>query len=74
MAGRFAKYEKVAQSYTRFFDCDDIALSLERKADLYMISTLNDKKANNADVAKDLAHSNNLIDKLNDRVKHISVV
>ena len=70
MAERFEKYEKVAQSYSKFFDSDEIALSLERKADMYMIASLNDKKANNEDVKQ----TNHLIEKLNERVKHIAVV
>ena len=70
MKGRFEKYEKTAKSYERFFDNDDIQLSLDRKADLYMIASLNDRKANNEDVT----NSNHLIEKLNDRVKHVSVV
>ena len=35
-----------------------------------MIASLNDRKANNEDVA----NSNVLIEKLNDRVKHLSVI
>ena len=70
MAGRFEKYDKVSKAYERFFDNDDIQISLDRKADKYMLLQLNDKKASNEDVQ----HTHFLLEKLNDRVKHVSVV
>jgi len=50
MAGRFEKYDKVSKAYERFFYNDDIQISLDRKADKYMLLQLNDKKASNEDV------------------------
>lgn len=43
---------------------------MERKADLMKVNKMNDNKADKTDLNK----TNNLIDNLNERVKHLSVL
>lgn len=53
-----------------FFDNDDLTLRLERKAEIHHITKINEIKANKYDLAK----TNDLIESLNERVKHLSNV
>ena len=70
MTTKFAKYDHVAKAFQKYFSEDDLSLSLERKPDLYMLAEMNSKKAGKEEVAR----MEELINSLNHRVKHLSVV
>ena len=70
METRFAKYEIVAKAFNKYFTQDNLQMSLERKADLYMLAEMNAKKANKEEVSQ----TQSLIENLNQRVKHLSIV
>ena len=67
---RFTKYQKVAQSFEKFFDQNNLDLVIERKADIYQLQELGSQKADKDDVEA----TNTRISNLNDKVKHLSII
>lgn len=67
---KFSKYQDVYRDFSKFFDQDALRLQLERKCDLHMFEQLNDSKA--AKTSVEYEHS--LIENLNERVKHLSIL
>ena len=70
MKTSLAKYEAVCNSFSRFFDSDDLNLALERKADIGMVAKVDDLKASK----QELQQSKAMVESLNDRVKHLSIL
>ena len=67
---RFIKYEKVSKAFEKFLYCDDITSKMDQKADKYLLTKMDEEKANK----QDLASANTNINELNDRIKHLSVI
>jgi len=67
---KFIRYEKVYTNFAKFFDNDDLILRLDRKADIVTFDRLDALKANRLELHETKA----LIDNLNDRVKHLSII
>ena len=70
MYTRFAKYERVALSFQKFFDQDELEKRLGRKADLCLVRDMGEVKADR----KNLEKTNGCIDNLNERVKYLAVL
>ena len=51
MEDRFAKYSEVAKQFTKYFSEDSLSLSLERKADIYMLDRLDDRKVDKKELS-----------------------
>lgn len=48
---KLKQYEQVTKSFSQFFGQDDLSSLLDRKADIELISRLQDSKADHEDVA-----------------------
>ena len=68
LVSKFAQYEAVRNDFKKFFGQDELSFIIDSKADVKMIDVMNMKKANKTD----LNATEELIENLNDRVKHIS--
>ena len=66
--GKFKKYEAVRNEFKKFFGQDELTFVIDNKADIKMIDVMNSKKANKTDIYA----TEELIESLNDRVKHIA--
>ena len=58
------------KEFKKFFDNNELALQLSRKCDMGMFHKLNDTKA----TRDELKFEHSLIESLNDRIKHLSVL
>ena len=63
-------YERVLNQFQKFFDQEELAKIIDRKADVHMVQQVQDQKANKADVDTLLG----LIDTVHERLKHISIL
>ena len=70
MQTKFIKYEQVYKGFEKFFDGNDLKLMIDRKADIGLISQLADEKA----TKNELCESKVLIENVNERLKHVSVI
>lgn len=70
LLAKLDNYEQVVKSFSKFFDTDELAAVLERKADMELVRRLQDNKAE----AKDLTVLQANLNALNNRLKHVSVV
>ena len=70
MHTRFARYDRVALSFQKFFDQDELEKRLGRKADLTLLRDIGEAKADNIELNK----TNSCIDSLNERVKYLAVL
>lgn len=66
----FQKYENVAKEFQKFFNKEELSAAFDRKADIEMINELNQFKATKTQIEE----TKKLIDNLNFRLKHISIV
>ena len=60
----------MAQAFSKFFDTDELAAVLERKADMELVRRLQDQKADDHEMK--ILKKN--LKSINDRLKHLSVV
>lgn len=67
---KFMRYEQVRRDFSKFFNIELLEIQFDKKADMEMITMLNDQKVNNTD----LAQTRYTIENLNERVKHLSVI
>ena len=70
MKNKFSKYETVTKAFQKFFNEEEISIMLDRKVDKNMLAQMSDSKASK----EDLIYTNSLVDSLNERMKHLSVV
>lgn len=63
-------YEKVLSQFQKFFDQEELSKTLERKADLEYVMTLQDIKANKLDLEGCVT----LIQSVYERLKHLSIL
>jgi hypothetical protein len=67
---KLSQYDRVAKSFTRFFNQDELGQILDKKADLELIQRLQDTKATKVE----LNYLSSLIDALNGRIKHLAIL
>ena len=70
MRTRFERYDKLSREFSKFFSQDELSIQLERKANISMVDQVVLIKADKEEVA----HTNVLIENLNERLKYLSVV
>ena len=70
MRNKLKKYEQVYIDFRQFFDGNELNKKLDSKPDAHKFMELYDVKASR----DELRHTNSLIDNLNDRVKHLSIL
>ena len=70
MKNKFSKYETVTKAFQKFFNEEEISIMMDRKVDKNMLAQMSDTKASK----EELKQTNSLIDSLNERMKHLSVV
>lgn len=67
---KLSLYDRVAESFQRFFGQDELQQVLDRKADLELVQRLQDTKA----TKQEITYQSSLIDALNVRLKHMSIL
>ena len=60
----------MVRAFSQFFNQEEIGAVIDRKADLELVSRIQDSKANKVEIPV----LQNQIDALNNRIKHISVL
>ena len=70
MYSRFAKYERVALSFQKFFNSDELDKRISRKADLCLLNDISEVKAD----SKDLEKTNACLESLNEKIKYLAVL
>ena len=69
MKNKLMQYEKVVNSFKKFFDQEEIGALIDRKADIELLSHLEEKKAN----VKDISTLHSLFLRLDEKMKYLSV-
>ena len=67
---RLKKYDEVYREFRKFFNDDALNVKLKQKADKNMLDKINDLKASKYE----LQHVHGLVENLNERVKHVSII
>lgn len=70
VAYKLDSYEKVTKQFQKYFNTEELQSTLEGKADLRMIESLRQTKAQKSDVTE----VQNLLSALNVRLKHVSIL
>jgi len=65
-----SSYERVLNQFSKFFDQEELAKLIDRKADVSLIQNVQDIKANKGDVEGCLK----LIETVHERIKHMSIL
>ena len=68
LANKYSKYDHVLGEFKKFFNQEDLSIRIDSKADLKMVNLMEIDKASR----KELDEARNLIDSLNNRVKHLA--
>ena len=70
LAKYMVNYEKVLLQFSKFFDQEELQKILDRKADIILLQSVQEAKANKTDLEECL----HLIDNVHERLKHLSIV
>ena len=65
-----SNYERVLNQFSKFFDQEELAKIIERKADVSLVQNVQDIKANKSDVEGCLK----LVETVHERIKHMSIL
>ena len=70
MNTKFKKYDKLREEFNQFFGQGELLYQIDSKADIRMIDQINIQKASK----EELASTEDLINNLNERLRHLSSV
>jgi hypothetical protein len=70
LAKYMSNYERVLNQFSKFFDQEELAKIIERKADVSLVQNVQDIKANKSDVEGCLK----LVETVHERIKHMSIL
>ena len=67
---RLSDYQRVMNSFEKFFSQEDLTKTIERKAEISLVTKLDEIKVNHSELQETVL----LIQNLNDRVKHLATL
>ena len=67
---KLTQYDKVVTSFKKFFDQEEIGALIDRKADIELLSHLEEKKAN----VQDISTLHSLFLRLDEKMRYLSVL
>jgi hypothetical protein len=70
LAKYMSNYERVLNQFSKFFDQEELAKVIDRKADVSLVQNVQDIKANKIDVEGCLK----LVETVHERIKHMSIL